>query len=112
MLSLRVTLVFMSTPRNRKALAIKIGLGVILFGSLALIVWQRFTSGRIDDLIEKAHDSVAAGDVVAFEGYRQSASMLLQTSQSQYPWIYAGYFGLGVVLVVVWSRYITKVRAP
>lgn len=85
---------------------------ITAIGFLVLIVWQRFTAGRIDDLIEKAHDALAAGNVEAFEGYRESASILLQTSQSHYPWIYAGYLGLGLVLVVVWSRYIIKVRAP
>ena len=60
----------------------------------------------------KAHDALATGDLEAFEGYRESASILLQTSQSQYPWIYAGYLALGVVLVAVRSRHITKVRAP
>ena len=102
----------MATPRNRKALAIRIVLGVTMFGSLAMIVWQRLTAGRIDDLIEKAHGALVAGDLEAFEGYRASASIHLQTSQSQYPWIYAGYLGLGVVLVAVWSRYITRVRVP
>jgi hypothetical protein len=102
----------MATPRNRKALATKIVLGVTMFGSLALIVWQRLTAGRIDDLIDKAYNALAAGDLEAFEGYRGSASILLQTSQSQYPWTYAGYLGLGLVLVAVWSGYIPKVRAP
>lgn len=109
---LRAILIFMATPRNRTALATRIALGVVMFGSLALIVWQRFTAGRIDDLIDKAHDALVAGDLEAFEGYRQSAGILLQTSQSQYPWIYAGYLGLAVVLVVVWFRHTAKLRAP
>lgn len=98
-------------PLDRKALATKVALGVTLFGSLALIVWQRLTAGRIDDLIEKADNALAAGNIEAFVGYRESASVLLQTSQSQYPWTYAGYLGLAVVLVAVWSLKITKVRA-
>ncbi len=91
-------------PAKLKALAIDIALAITLIGSLALVVWQRGTADRIDDLIRWAIQAQSAGDIAAFEGYRESANLLVQLEQTQWPWIYAGYPAIGIVLIVVWSR--------
>lgn len=94
----------LNRPDKHKALAINIALVVTFVGSLALVVWQRVAAARIDDLIERAVEARGAGDIAAFEGYRQSAGLLFQLGQSHQPWMYAGYFGIAVVLIVAWSR--------
>ena len=103
----------MATHRflSPKALAINIAFAVTGVISGAVVLHQGLAAGRVNDLMEKSHNAFAAGNFEAFEGYRESAYILLQTNQSQQPWIHAAYIGLGVVLVAVWSRYITKIRA-
>lgn len=99
-------------PDNLKAMAINVALAAILAGSLAMLVWARVTATHIDDLIEKAVEARGAGDVSAFEGYRESGRLLLQFSHDQLPWVIAAYFGVAFALVALLSRWMAKVRTP
>jgi len=97
-------------PDKLKPLAINTALVVTLIGSLAIVVWARVIAARIDYLIGQAIEARGAGDTSAFEGYRESAHLLLQVTQDQQTWLYAGYFGVGLVLVAAVSRRMAKAR--
>jgi hypothetical protein len=99
-------------PHKLKTLAINVALAVTLAGSLGVIVWARLTGFRIDDLIRQAVQARGAGDISAFEGYREAARVLVQLSQNQQPWLFAAYLGVGLVLVAGLSNLMAKVRTP
>jgi hypothetical protein len=98
------------SPEHRYRLT-DVALAAILAASLAMLVWARITGARLDKLIEQAVEARGAGNVSAFEGYRESARVLLQLSQHQQPWLLAAYFGLALVLVAMLSRWMVKRRA-
>lgn len=99
------------SPGHRRPLT-NVALAVTLAASLAMLVWARITGGRVDKLIEQAVEARGAGDVLAFEGYRESARVVLQLSQHQLPWLLAACFGLGLVLVAMLTRWMAKGRVP
>ena len=97
-------------PHNPKALVLSVVLAVTFVGSLGVIFWARSTGSRIDDLLGQAVEARVAGDIPAFESYREAARVLVQLSQNQQPWLLAAYFGIGLVLVVAASNLMAKVR--